>query len=307
MPRNGSGVYSLPQAPFSPGTVISSAAMNSDLSDIAAALTGSLARDGQAGMTGQLKVADGSASVPGWAFSNEATTGFSRPSTGTISVDILGTQVATITSAGWVGPVQGGNPIGMVADFAGSTAPTQWILCFGQAISRTTYALLFGVIGTTYGVGDGSTTFNLPDLRGRAVFGVDNMGGSAAGRITAAGGNFDGTVLGGNGGGQNQTLTLAQLPSITSSGANAISVILNGAAGTNGVPITTTAGNVFGAVVNGGTTIFAASSTAASWAGATATSNGNNTITVSSTGTSSTPHTILSPAFMFNKIIYAGA
>lgn len=73
---------------------------------------------------------------------------------------------------------------GTVLPFAGSTAPTGWLLCYGQAISRTTYANLFAVIGTTYGVGDGSTTFNLPDLRGRIAAGKDNMGGSAAGVLT---------------------------------------------------------------------------------------------------------------------------
>jgi microcystin-dependent protein len=64
--------------------------------------------------------------------------------------------------------------------FAGSSAPLNHLLCNGQAVSRTTYAALFAVIGTTYGAGDGSTTFNLPDLRGRAPVGLDNMGGSAA-------------------------------------------------------------------------------------------------------------------------------
>lgn len=55
----------------------------------------------------------------------------------------------------------------MVSDFAGTSAPTGWLLCDGTAVSRTTYAALFAVISTVYGVGDGSTTFNLPDGRGR--------------------------------------------------------------------------------------------------------------------------------------------
>lgn len=63
------------------------------------------------------------------------------------------------------------------------TAPAGWLLCDGSAVSRTTYAGLFAVIGTWYGVGDGSTTFNLPDLRGRVVAGKDDMGGNAAGRL----------------------------------------------------------------------------------------------------------------------------
>lgn len=110
-------------------------------------------------------------------------------------------------------------PIGAVLDYAGTTAPnSNFALAYGQAISRTTYAGLFAQVGTTFGVGDGTTTFNLPDTRGRAVFGVDNMGGSAANRITVAGGNFDGTVLGGTGGLQNHTQTIAEMPVHTPAG-----------------------------------------------------------------------------------------
>jgi microcystin-dependent protein len=108
-----------------------------------------------------------------------------------------------------------GIPIGGLLPYIGASAPNSaFVLPFGQAISRTTYATLFSLVSTTFGAGDGSTTFNVPDLRGRAIFGLDNMGGSAASRITAAGGNFDGTVIGGAGGGQNQTLTQAQLPAV---------------------------------------------------------------------------------------------
>lgn len=75
-------------------------------------------------------------------------------------------------------------PTGSVLAFAGSSAPAGWLLCYGQAVSRATYAGLYAVIGTTYGTGDGSTTFNLPDLRGRTVAGLDNMGGSDADRLS---------------------------------------------------------------------------------------------------------------------------
>lgn len=63
-------------------------------------------------------------------------------------------------------------PTGIIFNFAGSAAPTGWLLCNGNAVSRTTYASLFAVIGTTYGSGDGSTTFNLPDTRGIFISGV---------------------------------------------------------------------------------------------------------------------------------------
>ena len=69
-------------------------------------------------------------------------------------------------------------PTGSVIPFGGSSAPSGFLLCYGQAVSRTTYATLFGVISTTYGTGDGSSTFNLPDLRGRVVAGQDVMAGS---------------------------------------------------------------------------------------------------------------------------------
>jgi microcystin-dependent protein len=65
----------------------------------------------------------------------------------------------------------GGVPIGAVFHFAASTAPTGFLKANGAAVSRTTYAALFAITGTTYGVGDGSTTFNLPDLRGEFIRG----------------------------------------------------------------------------------------------------------------------------------------
>lgn len=104
-------------------------------------------------------------------------------------------------------------PAGAVIPFAGSAAPTGWLFTFGQAVSRTTYAALFAVVGTTYGVGDGSTTFNLPDLRGRVVAGEDDMGGTSANRLTGLSGGVDGDVLGGTGGLETHTLTEAQIPS----------------------------------------------------------------------------------------------
>lgn len=94
-------------------------------------------------------------------------------------------------------------PSGVVLPYAGSTAPTGYLLCYGQAVSRTTYANLFAAIGTTYGSGDGSTTFNLPDLRGRFPLGKDNMGGSAAGRVTAA----NASTLGGASGEENKDIS----------------------------------------------------------------------------------------------------
>lgn len=89
-------------------------------------------------------------------------------------------------------------PPGMVIPYAGTTAPGGWILCFGQTVSQATFPALYLILGTTYG-SDAGGLFTLPDLRGRAVFGDDNMGGSTAGRVTAASG-ITGTTLGATGG-----------------------------------------------------------------------------------------------------------
>ena len=62
-------------------------------------------------------------------------------------------------------------PSGTILAYGGSTAPPQYLLCDGSAVGRTTYAALFNAIGTTWGAGDGSTTFNVPDLRGRTAIG----------------------------------------------------------------------------------------------------------------------------------------
>jgi microcystin-dependent protein len=105
----------------------------------------------------------------------------------------------------WQGAVSA--PAGAIEAYAGSTAPTGWLLSFGQAVSRTTYANLFAVISTTYGSGDGSTTFNLPDMRGRAVAGVDNMGGTDAGRLSIS------NTLGTTTGAETHTLSSAEMPS----------------------------------------------------------------------------------------------
>lgn len=81
--------------------------------------------------------------------------------------------------------------------YGASSAPSGWLLCDGSAVSRSTYATLFAIISTTYGSGDGSTTFNLPNLKGRVPVGRD-----------AADTSFD--VLGETGGAKTHTLTSAE-------------------------------------------------------------------------------------------------
>ncbi len=102
-------------------------------------------------------------------------------------------------------------PLAGGLDYWGATAPnSSFVFPIGQAISRTTYAPLFSLLGTTYGAGDGSTTFNLPDKRGRASAAVDNMGGVAANRLTST--YFAAPQLGVTGGSDNHTLTVNEMP-----------------------------------------------------------------------------------------------
>ena len=94
----------------------------------------------------------------------------------------------------------GGLPSGAITQYAGAAAPSGWLICNGAAVSRETYGALFGAIGTTYGVGNGSTTFNLPDLRGRVPVGKNT-------------GTF--SALGGTGGQETHALTTAEIPTHT--------------------------------------------------------------------------------------------
>lgn len=98
---------------------------------------------------------------------------------------------------------------GEIIAYSGSSEPQGWLFCDGRAVSRATYATLFAVIGETYGVGDGGTTFNLPDLRGRIPMGLDNLGGTSANRVTAS----EADTLGGASGFEEHTLLVEEMPS----------------------------------------------------------------------------------------------
>jgi microcystin-dependent protein len=189
-------------------------------------------------------------------------------------------------------------PTGSVLDFAGSTAPDGWLLCYGQAVSRTDYASLFATLGTTYGSGDGSTTFNLPDYRGRVLVGKDNMGGSAAGRMTSLALSIgDGNTLGSSGGSQIHPLATNEVGAHSHSASsandthshnwyisNSYGTRLNSAAATNaGTPGDT------------GTSSGSATVT-------TTTDQHNHAITVSSNA-ASVGHQNTQPSIIANKII----
>src|ERR1700692_2734161 len=227
MPFNGTGNFTLSQPAFSPGTTISSASVNSDLSDIATnGLSKCVTVDGQNTITGQLKFPNGTAAAPSFTFASDLTTGMFYIGANHLGFSAGGTQIVGF-NGGNLGTGQNGNvievntssgiaypcPVGSVLDFAGPNAPSGWLFCYGQVFNVSSYPELYVSLGSTntYG-GNGTTPFGIPDCRGRLSAGKDNMGGSAANRITAAVGNFDGTVLGGVGGQQNKVIANGNLP-----------------------------------------------------------------------------------------------
>ena len=113
----------------------------------------------------------------------------------------------------------GGLPAGSIIQWSTNTAPANWLLCDGSAVSRSTYPSLYAAIGTTYGAGDGSTTFNLPDLRGRVPVGKNS-------------GTFG--TLGATGGAETVTLSTAEMPSHSHPASN--SQFFGGASARTTVP-----------------------------------------------------------------------
>lgn len=108
------------------------------------------------------------------------------PDEGTMIYETDTAKVMVWNGTAWV-DVYPAQPVGSLTAYAGTSAPTGWLMCNGSAVSRTTYSGLFSVLSTTYGAGDGSTTFNLPDLRGRMPMGAGTgaqNGGSGSGAIS---------------------------------------------------------------------------------------------------------------------------
>lgn len=106
-------------------------------------------------------------------------------------------------------PVTFDAPVGTILAWPSPTVPVGWTECYGQAVKRADYQKLFDLVGTAFGVGDGSTTFNLPDCRGRHFLGKDNLGGTSANRVTAT----QADNIGQGAGAENHQLTTAELPS----------------------------------------------------------------------------------------------
>lgn len=178
-------------------------------------------------------------------------------------------------------------PVGSMLDFTGSTVPnSNFVFPYGQAISRTTYAAYFSLVSTTYGAGDGATTFNVPDLRGRVTAGKGDMGGVDANLLNSSFFGASGTSLGATGGSQSHALTTGELPShnhantLTDPGHTHGNNAITGS--------TTTGGGGFPAGSNGAATISAAGT--------------GITINNAFAGSGSN-HAIVQPTMIVNKIL----
>lgn len=185
-------------------------------------------------------------------------------------------------------------PTGVLLPYGGSSAPTGYLFPYGQEVSQATYAALYLIYGTSFNTGGEAVgNFRLPDLRGRAIFGKDNMGGSAANRITAAGSGITGTTLGASGGTETHTLITAELASHdhTFSGTTG-----TGSSHNHTVPVSANSGNANtaqqgDAVVSGNIATSSENSHNHSFSGTTATSG------------SGTAHQNTPPGIIMNIIV----
>lgn len=174
MPRNmTNGQYTPPVGTFGvSGSVIASTAYNAFVNDIGQEMTNSIAIQGETVMTASLNL-------------------------GANTIINLAPGVAS-TDAANVGQLGLLTPIGAIFAYPSATAPSaSYMLCNGAAISRSTYSSLFTLIGTTFGAGDGSTTFNIPNLTGRMVQGVGTASGGSGSfspTLGQAAGNVNGTA-----------------------------------------------------------------------------------------------------------------
>lgn len=200
---------------------------------------------------------------------------------------LLATHYAagSVTSAALAAGV--GVPIGVSLDFNGPEVniPTGYLPSDGRAISRTTFATAFGVMGTIHGAGDGSTTFNIPDDRGRVRVGKDDMGGTPAGRLAGSALSGGATTLGATAGEAAHANTIAELP------AHGHTPTDPGHAHNMPAPAVTTAGGT--GVLN---------TSGSSQATAAATSSATTGLTIGTTGSGSA-HNNVQPSRIVNTII----
>lgn len=310
MPRNGSGTYSVPNT-YSSGQTITAAIVNANFTDVGSELTNSVAKDGQTTMTGPLKASNGTAAAPSVTFGSDTDTGIYRKSSDTIGVSVGGSEVLEIGARG-LSLV----PVGAMIPYIATTAPTGWVRANGRTIgsassgateranadTETLYALLWSsysdtVCAVTGGRGASAAAdfaankpMALPDLRGRAFFGLDDMGNSAASRLGSV--ITDETTNGASGGAETVTLAEAELPSHTHTGTTA-----SNGAHTHTIQMRT-------ANINSGSGAIMAQDFVGTNITGTTASNGAHTHTFTTDATGSgDAHSNMPPAFLTTYII----
>lgn len=289
MPRNSSGIYSLPDGyKAETGTTILASQHNPPLEDVAAALTGSLPRNGSSPMTGVLRAVSGDIDAPGISFVDAPNRGFINTPSG-VSLVIDGQVIAAFGPGGFIGlPI--GTPIPILDD----TLPALCIWADGRNVFRASYSLLFARWADKYGAGDGTTTFGVPDLRGRVLAGRDNTGGTDAGRLTGVTGVTGSRLVTGSTLGAGRiTLAIGQIPAHNHSGST------TSAAPNHTHPIPEYA--AFGSGGVGGPLVIATGNTVNSGSGGTH----SHTVTIASQGGGGA-HDNMPPTLLCNWAIYAG-
>lgn len=317
MPRNGSGTMTAAQT-YTTGQTITAAVVNANITDIATELTNSLAKDGQSVMTGPIKASSGTVAAPSITFGSDTDTGFYRKGSNKVGVALGGVEV-----------VGAFTPTGAMLQYLGTTAPSGWVRGNGRTIGNATSsgteranadtADLFEFLWTNFADGQcavstgrgasaaadyaANKTIALPDLRGRAFFGLDDMGASAASRLGAV--ITDETTNGASGGSETVALTSAELAThthdldnhthaVTGNTGSHTHGFTTGASGTHTHTTTTTNTGFTGPATGGGYAGYAWSSAGVTGAGGDHTHSGTtngNTASISLTSGSPSSNT----------------
>lgn len=215
MPRNGTGTYALPKPPFQPQTAISSADVNADLADIANALTGSIARDGQAGMTGVLPLA-----ASGFIYSNDDDTGIFRSNSNEQTIKCGGQNVLVVKTDGvytGAGAEISSFVLGVPYPWIFASPAPGTVFAAGQPCTSSYPRLRALLVNDGAPFGNNGVDPLFPNLCGVTIAGRTTMGGSDRGNLT--GGNVVGATLGA----QTITLTEAQIPAHSHTGSGTTS------------------------------------------------------------------------------------
>jgi len=301
MPRNGSGTMTAAQT-YTTGQTITAAVINANITDIAAELTNSVAKDGQTVMTGPLKASTGSAAAPGITFGSDLDTGIYRKSANKMAVTLGGVEAPGAFT-----------PTGAMLQYLGTTAPNGWVRGNGRTIGNASSSAteranadtedLFTFLWDNFAdaqcavsTGRGASaaadyaankTITLPDLRGRAFFGLDDMGAASASRLGAV--ITADTTNGASGGSETVSLTSGELAAhthdlgnhthaVTGNTASHTHTFTTASNGAHTHSTNTTINSFTGPATGGGFTSYA-------WAGADVTgSNGAHTHTGTTDG-----------------------